>query len=124
MSKDTINLSIPKKAEYISIVRLTASGLANIMSLNIDDIEDIKVCVGEACINSLITKDNKKISVIFEREEEKIIVKISDTLEIIPEDIKEKRDRDLGLLIIKSLMDEVNFTENGIEMIKNIEVDD
>ena len=113
MSKDTINLSIPKKAEYISIVRLTASGLANIMSLNIDDIEDIKVCVGEACINSLITKDNKKISVIFEREEEKIIVKISDTLEIIPEDIKEKRDRDLGLLIIKSLMDEVNFTEIG-----------
>ena len=124
MSKDTINLSIPKKAEYISIVRLTASGLANIMSLNIDDIEDIKVCVGEACINSLITKDNKKISVIFEREEEKIIVKISDTLEIIPEDIKEKRDRDLGLLIIKSLMDEVKFTHNGIEMIKNIEVDD
>lgn len=124
MNKDIINLSIPKKAEYISIVRLTASGLANNMSLSIDDIEDIKVCVGEACVNSLIKKDNDKISVIFEIEEEKIIIKISDTLENIPEDIKEKRDRDLGLLIIKSLMDEVKFTHNGIEMIKNIEVDD
>ena len=123
MNKDIITLSVAKKPEYISIVRLTASGIANNMLLNIDDIEDIKVCVSEACINSLMTDNNDKIMITFEIEEEKIVIKISDALENIPESIKEKRDRELGLLIIKSLMDEVNFTDNGIEMIKNIEVD-
>ena len=123
MSKDIINLYIPKKPEYISIVRLTASGIGNTLLLNIDDIEDIKVCLGEACINSLITKNGEDISIIFEIQEDKLSIKISDTLEIIPENIKEKRDRELGLLIIKSLMDEVNFTDKGIEMIKHIEVD-
>lgn len=123
MSKDIIKLSIPKRPEYISIVRLTSSGIGNNMLLNIDDIEDIKVCIGEACTNSLITRNNDKISIVFEIEKEKFLIKVSDTLEIIPEDIKEKRDRELGLLIIKSLMDEVTFTDNGIEMIKNIKVD-
>lgn len=123
MNRDVVNLSIPKKPEYISIIRLVVGGLGNSMLLCIDDIEDIKVCVGEACINSLITKDKEDTSISFEIEEEKLIIKISDTLETIPDYIAEKRDRDLGLLIISSLMDEVNFTSNGIEMIKNFEVD-
>ena len=38
-------------------------------------------------------------------------------------DIEESRERELGLLIIKSLMDEVEFTKDGIEMTKYIEVD-
>lgn len=123
MHKDIINLSVPKKPDYISIVRLTASGIGNSMLLNIDDIEDIKVSIGEACINSLISNKNEEISIIFEIEEEKLCIKISDTIESIPEDIEEKRERELGLLIIRSLMDEVKFTENGIEMTKYIEVD-
>lgn len=123
MNNDIIKLSIPKKPEYISIVRLTASSIGNNLLFNIDDIEDIKVSVGEACINSLITEDNDQISIIFEIEEEKLIIKISDTIENFSEDTNANKERELGLLIIKSLMDEVKFTSNGIEMIKHIEVD-
>ncbi len=123
MNNDIIKLSIPKKPEYISIVRLTASSIGNNLLFNIDDIEDIKVSVGEACINSLITEDNDQISIIFEIEEEKLIIKISDTIENISEVTNANKERELGLLIIKSLMDEVKFTSNGIEMIKHIEVD-
>lgn len=123
MNNDIIKLSIPKKPEYISIVRLTASSIGNNLLFNIDDIEDIKVSVGEACINSLITEDNDQISIIFEIEEERLIIKISDTIENISEVTNANKERELGLLIIKSLMDEVKFTSNGIEMIKHIEVD-
>lgn len=31
------------------------------------------------------------------------------------------KERQLGILIIESLMDEVHFTEEGVEMIKYIE---
>lgn len=123
VNKDTINLKIPKKPDYISLVRLTASGIGNSMALGIDDIEDIKVSIGEACINALIKEDEEEISIVFEIDEEKLKIKVSDVVEVIPKNLKENRERELGLLIINSLMDETDFTDNGIEMIKYIEVD-
>lgn len=123
VNKDTINLKIPKKPDYISLVRLTASGIGNSMALGIDDIEDIKVSIGEACINALIKEDEEEISIVFEIDEEKLKIKVSDAVEVIPKNLKENRERELGLLIINSLMDETDFTDNGIEMIKYIEVD-
>ena len=38
-----INLSIPAESKYVSVVRLTASGLAAKIGFSSDDIEDIKV---------------------------------------------------------------------------------
>lgn len=93
------------------------------MALDIDDIEDIKVSIGEACINALIKDNVEDINVCFEIDEEKISIKVSNVIENIPNDIIENRERELGLLIIKSLMDKVDFTKNGIEMIKYVKVD-
>lgn len=122
MNRDKIDLTIPNKPDYISLVRLTTSGIGNSMALDIDDIEDIKVSIGEACINSLIdSAENIKIS--FEIDEEKISIYVSNVIEEIPNHIDEKKERELGLLIIKSLMDEVNFNKEGIKMIKYIEAD-
>lgn len=123
MNKDIVKLNIPKKPSYISLVRLTASGIAYKLGLNIDEIEDIKVSIGEACINSLSFIEEDEISLIFEIEDNKLSIKVSGVKENIPEMLDEKRERELGLLIIKSLMDEVIFNEDGIEMIKYIEDD-
>lgn len=123
MNKDIINLTIPRKPDYISLVRLTTSGIAYSMGLNVDDIEDIKVSIGEACINSLMSDGKEEISLVFEIDEEKLSIEVMNVKEEIPDDLQEKRERELGLLIIKSLMDEVIFNEDGIKMVKYIEVD-
>lgn len=123
MNKDIIKLNIPRKASYISLIRLIASGIAYNLALNIDEIEDIKVSIGEACINSLNFSEDDEISLIFQIEEDKLSIKVSGVKENIPDILDEKKERELGLLIIKSLMDEVNFNDNGIEMIKYIEDD-
>ena len=123
MNKDLIKLSIPRKADYISLVRLTTSGIAHSMGLNIDDIEDIKVCIGEACINSLSHEDSEEIILVFEVREDRLIIKVNNVVEQTPEDTETFKELELGLLIIKSLMDKVNFNESGIEMIKYIEDD-
>ena len=122
MNKDKISLTIPNRPDYISLVRLTTSGIGSSMALDIDDIEDIKVSIGEACINSLID-DSEEINITFMIDEEKISIEVSNVIEEIPDDMDEKKERELGLLIIKSLMDQVNFNEKGIEMIKYIEAD-
>ncbi|MBU5257169.1 ATP-binding protein [Tissierella praeacuta] len=123
MNKDIINLTIPRKPDYISLVRLTTSGIAYSMGLNVDDIEDIKVSIGEACINSLMSDGKEEISLVFEIDEEKLSIEVMNVKEEIPDDLEEKREKELGLLIIKSLMDEVIFNEDGIKMVKYIEVD-
>ena len=123
MTKDIIELSIPRKPDYISLVRLTTSGIAHSMGLNIDDIEDIKVCIGEACINSLSHKDSEEIKLVFEVTEEKLTIKVNNVIEETSSELEKFKELELGLLIIKSLMDEVYFNEFGIEMIKCIEDD-
>lgn len=123
MNKDVINLSIPRKPDYISLVRLTTSGIAHSMGLNIEDIEDIKVSIGEACINALSLNNMEKIDLVFEVEEDRFCIKVNNVKENIPNELDESKERELGLLIIKSLMDEVIFNESGIEMIKYIEDD-
>ncbi|NLU53226.1 MAG: anti-sigma regulatory factor [Clostridiaceae bacterium] len=44
---ETVSLRIPLKAEYVSIARLTASGIASLMGFDFDAIEDIKVSLSE-----------------------------------------------------------------------------
>lgn len=121
MNKDTIYLKIPGKPNYISVARLTTSSIVNSMGLGIDEIEDIKVSIAEACINTLHLNPKKDISIIYNIDEEKISITVEGVVENIPEELDESKERNLGVLIIKSLMDEVRFGENGIEMIKYIE---
>lgn len=123
MSKDIIKLNIPRKPDYISLVRLTTSGIAHSMGLNVEEIEDIKVSIGEACINSLSFNDSEEIALVFEVREDRLSIKVNNVKKVTPEKQDKFKELELGLLIIKSLMDEVNFNEAGIEMIKYIEDD-
>ena len=74
--KDKIKLNVPSKKEYISIVRLTASSLANNMDLSVDEIEDIKVCISEACINIVNFSKEEEINILFVLEEGSISIYI------------------------------------------------
>lgn len=118
MKKDIFKLTIPSKPDYISVARLTSSSIANKVGFNIDDIDDIKVSIAEACINAL--DKSEKIDIIFEIQENRFIMKVHNVSACDSKEEKNK-EMELGILIIKSLMDEVNFSEKGVEMIKLIE---
>jgi len=57
-SASTVELSIPMRAEYVSIARLTAAGVANRLGFDIDAIEDIKVSISEVCNRIINTQNN------------------------------------------------------------------
>ena len=52
---DTVSVLIPLKAEYVSVTRLTASGIASHMGFDFDTIEDIKVALSEV-LSKIIEK--------------------------------------------------------------------
>lgn len=117
---ENITLTLPSKAEYVSVARLTASVIANNMGFNIEEVEDIKVAVGEACNNAVLHGkcDQDRFELNFAIDDKKIIVEIKDTgngfdfEEYKEPDLINPRENGLGLFIMKSLMDIVEITSN------------
>lgn len=116
---ESIKLSIPSNPKYISAVRLTTSAIANSLNFDIDCVEDLKVCISEACMNALGKDEN--INIIYEIYKDRLTILVSGVDEKISSE--EKQELELGIMIIKSLMDQVDFCEKGIKMTKNIEED-
>ena len=48
-ANDVVELRVPAEPSYVSIVRLAAAGLAARCDLTVDDIEDLRLAVDEAC---------------------------------------------------------------------------
>lgn len=112
---DTIELILPFKAEYVSTVRLVASGLSNRIGFDIEVIEDIKVAISEVC--NKIVNIGSKVSNTY-----KIIFNISDKelkVTFVCEDTSLKCIFDaendvLAIDIINALMDTVELcTQNN-----------
>ncbi len=49
----TVNIQIPAQSDFVGVVRLAVSGISSRMNFSIDEIEDIKVAVSEACTNAV-----------------------------------------------------------------------
>ena len=63
---DKISFVFPAKAEYISAIRLAASGVANSFDFNVGKIEDIKSCIAEACLLLMCAQTCRSLSILFE----------------------------------------------------------
>ncbi|HOL84215.1 ATP-binding protein [Thermoclostridium caenicola] len=121
---DSVSVLVPAKAEYVSVVRLTASGIASRLGFDIDDIEDIKVSISEV-ISRMIDKrvSSGRIAIDFHLFSDSIRIdfRLSDSS---PKDIFAGGADDLAFEIIRSLMDEVNLnTDNQalLSMVKKLE---
>lgn len=107
---DKINLTIPKKSEYMSTIRLTTSALSNLKGFNIDDIEDLKVIISEVCtfFISNIEHNNEPLKIEYNMCNNSLQVEVSDLNEgkITEEN---KMNSDMCIMIIESLADNYNF---------------
>lgn len=121
MDLETIKMEVTSNPEYVSIVRLTVSGLANKVGFSLDDIEDIKVAVSEACTNAIKHSLDDKFLVQFYVSEKGLTIEVEDKgtgydVESLQEpDLTNPKESGLGLFIIKTLMDEVSTVSNSNE---------
>ncbi|MDB8790816.1 ATP-binding protein [Romboutsia sp. 1001216sp1] len=108
-------MEISSNPEYVGIIRLTTSGIANKIGFSIDDIEDIKVAVSEACTNAIKHSNDNKFFITFDILENGLAIEIEDKgkgydVESLHQpDLNNPKESGLGLFIIQSLMDEVNI---------------
>lgn len=101
---ENIELTLPINSAYVSAIRLTASSIANRMNFNIDETEDVKAAVSEAC-TFIIKKSNPAVN----KEFKVSFILIDKTLEIniVSENMNmpDNLEDEMGLMMIKALSD-------------------
>ena len=50
---ETVQLIIPCRAEYVGVARLAVLGIASRMPFSYDEVEDVRLAVGEACTHAV-----------------------------------------------------------------------
>lgn len=101
-----IELSLPFKAEYVSVARLTASGIAARVGFDIETIEDIKVALAEVC-NKLVSNGSKITEcyvIVFKISDKKVDITIKCDDKSLGSIFRREND-ELGISIIEALMD-------------------
>jgi serine/threonine-protein kinase RsbW len=115
----TVRLTIPAKAEYITLSRLALTGLARVRLVPEEALADLKVALSEACSNVVrhAYRDGRDgiVEIVYDLAPDRIAIEVSDDgigfetkLEDVEADLSEGG---LGIAIIKALSEEFQVTE-------------
>lgn len=124
-ASDVVELRIPCKPEFVGIVRLNMLGIASRMQFTYDEVEDLRLAVGEACTIAVDKAEkseavNPVIDIKCEIEGKKLTINIKDSAcfteekQVISEPIDELDKEGLGSLLIELLVDEFKV-EQAVE---------
>lgn len=119
-SAERIELTVPGRPEYVVVVRLAAAAVAGRMPFSFDDIEDLKVAVGEV-VTAAILGGAPKISVWFDVGPQRLEIRV---VHRPTRTDRPTQERELDKLLVQVLMDEVRSGLDGADhvthMVKNI----
>lgn len=110
-----IELVIPCKPEFVGVARLAILGVASRMRFSYDEVEDVRLAVGEACTTSVewAEKNGKTDTDILLRSEianDKLTVEIVDKAGARGDGSRgndEQESENIGALLITLLVDEI-----------------
>ena len=112
-----VQLTIPAKAEYITLCRLALTGISRLRPLAEETLADLKLALTEACSNSerhAYAGREGHVEITYELHSDRLVVEVADDGEGF--DPADSRDGDgelteggLGIAIIRSIADELEI---------------
>jgi serine/threonine-protein kinase RsbW len=113
---ERITLSVPGRPEYVVVVRLAAAAIAGRMAFSYDEIEDLKVAVGEVC-TAAILEGGQEVNVLFDVGRDRLVVEERHR----PEEAgRPRKEGDLEKLLVRVLMDQVTTEMDGTERVTRL----
>jgi serine/threonine-protein kinase RsbW len=116
-----VRLTIPAKAEYITLSRLALSAIARVRPLSDETLNDLKLALTEACTNSVrhaYSGDRAgTVEIVYQLEPDRLVVEVVDDGqgfepgELAGEGNGDLNEGGLGIAIIQAVTDEVEIGE-------------
>ncbi len=76
--RDRVSLRLPPDSAYLSVLRTAAAGLASRLNFTLDDIEDLRIAVDEACAMLLPRAvEDATLECVFELDGDRLAVAVS-----------------------------------------------
>ena len=133
------SVRLPSQTDNLELIRTFVAGVARKVGLHDEDINKIELAVDEACTNvvehAYKDKENENIDVAIQIDYQKFTVIVTDKgQQFSPNDIQmpdmeqylaELRVGGLGIYLMKTLMDEVQYHtdeegKNSVKMVKHL----
>lgn len=114
-----VELRIPCRPEFVGVARLAILGVASRMPLSYDEVEDVRLAVGEACTTAVeraakANKTDTQIVIRTEISDSTLTIDVIDEMGREPaapagnaESLEELDEESLGALLMELLVDEV-----------------
>jgi serine/threonine-protein kinase RsbW len=117
VAPELVELRIPARAEWVALARLAAATVANRLRFSIEEIEDVKLAVAEACAAVIQHEGHGEfIQLNCEALADSLRVRVHDSGRhgVLAADrqhmnFDEARIAGLGIFLIRTLMDEVSY---------------
>lgn len=116
-----VRLTIPAKAEYITLGRLALTAIARVRPLSEETLSDLKLALTEACTNSVrhAYREGRAgtVEILYQIEPDRLVVEVADDGQgFEPADLGGGGNGDLsegglGIAIIRAVADEVEIDE-------------
>lgn len=116
-----VRLTIPAKAEYITLGRLALTAIARVRPLSEETLSDLKLALTEACTNSVrhAYREGRAgtVEILYQIEPDRLVVEVTDDGQgFEPADLGGRGNGDLsegglGIAIIRAVADEVEIDE-------------
>jgi serine/threonine-protein kinase RsbW len=115
-----VRLTIPAKAEYITLCRLALTGLSRLRPFADETLADLKLALTEACSNSVrhaYRDGDGRVEIVYELHPDRLTIEVTDDGEgFEPAGAEEAGDElsegGLGIAIIRAIADEFEL-ESG-----------
>lgn len=119
MRSDSVRLCVPAEASYARVVRMTASNLAVLCEMGVDDVEDVRMAAEEGFVYACCTRPEQCV-VSFDLSPEQ--VRMSFSLGEADADESSETDLDLVELLLAAVCDDFGVTEDGsmLSLVKKV----
>ncbi len=118
----SVRLTIPARAEYITLGRLALTAIAGMRPLSDETLHDLKLALTEACTNSVkhaYGEDGGSVDIVYELLSDRLAVEVGDagtgfelgSARAADGEEDELEEGGLGIEIIRALTDEVEIAE-------------
>ena len=115
----SVRLTIPAKAEYITLGRLALTAIARVRPVSDETLSDLKLALTEACTNSVRHAYSEgrsgTVEIVYQLEPDRLVVEVTDDGEgfepaVLDESSNgELSEGGLGIAIIRAIADEVEI---------------